>query len=372
VLLRAEQAEAELERAQTALGKDDSQARQALLERESDIARLQDSLTDLNTRLGNQQDQLESLSAERDALQQAVAERDQALVAARLAQAEIRDAVKAQVADQKAQIDRLKLALSQRDAELALTATALAGKQEALATTLTRIETLEGQADALAAQVTDRDAALATALNETEQAKAAQSSLQQALAAAERRAQGLEAKLAQAQAQAQAQASQQAARLAQQEQSLREARALADQQRLANERPQLALPQNEAWSFEVRFGSLGHRMTSAQRRDLRAALESKPVGGCLLISAGADPRPIKPGYSVKTNSELASLRALSLLRGLQSLDKQAAENALVLGLSEFQGLEQEAAARRSAKLAWLPVACSELLRSVPSDAGNSS
>ncbi len=364
VLLRAEQAEAELARAQTALDKDDSQARLALLEREGEIARLQDSLTDLNTRLGDQQGQLESLTTERDALQQAVAERDQALVAARLAQAEIRDAVKAQVADQKAQIDRLKLALSQRDAELALTATALAGKQEALATTLTRIETLEARANDLAGQVTERDAALAIALSETEQAKATQNSLQQALAAAERRAQGLEAQLAQAQDQAQAQADQQSALLAQQEQSLVEARALADQQRQAIERPQLALPQQAAWSFEARFGSLGHRLTAAQRRSLRKALASKPAGGCLVISAGADPRPIKSGYSVKTNSELASLRALSLLRGLQNLDKQAAENTLVLGLAEFRGLEQEAAAQRSAKLVWVPDDCAQLIRSV--------
>lgn len=361
VLERAEQAETALERAQDALQQDDGQARQTLLDRENEIARLQDSLTALNQNLSDQQDQLSALQQERSALQQAVAERDQALVGARLAQAEIRDAVKAQVADQKAAIDRLKLALSERDAELALTATALASKQEALTTTLQRIEQLDGQAEGLVTSLAEREAELARAQSQANAAMARQTELERALAAAERRASSLETQVARLQNDAQGHSQQ----LADRDAAVKQALTLADQRQRALETPRLALPQQVAWSFEAHYGSLGHRLSAAQRRDLRKALDSKPAGGCLLVSASADPRPIKPGYSIRTNSELASLRALSMLRALQALDKTAAENALLLGLSAFQHPELTASSQRSARLVWLDQPCSDIIQSAP-------
>jgi flagellar motor protein MotB len=136
---------------------------------------------------------------------------------------------------------------------------------------------------------------------------------------------------------------------------------LADERLRQLDAPRLKLPEQVAWSFEARFGSLGHRLSAAQKRDLKRALASKPAGGCLVIAASADPRPIKSGYSIATNSELAALRAVGLLRGLQSLDKAAAQDSLILGLAEFQNLEHEAAEQRSAKVVWLPQACSALL-----------
>lgn len=336
-----------LERSRQALEQGDAEAQRSLLEREAEVLALREELVGLQSQLGQSREATASLAHENDALKSLVAERDQALLAARLAQAEIRDAVKAQVESQKSRIDQLTIAVSERDTELALAR----GLVEQQATNLqTARDELKQQAE--------QAKIVAAALTEAHTANAA---LEQALAQAKDSAAEQDQRLAAVEAEKREQALQLAALQRQLASHQSQAENLSD--RLASAR--LALPEQAAWSFEATFGSLGHRLRASQKRALAEALGDRPAGGCLLISATADPRPIKPGYRIKTNAELASLRALSVLRGLQDLDPKAADQALILALSEHDGQELPADKQRAARLRWVPQACAQLVQNVP-------
>ncbi len=124
--------------------------------------------------------------------------------------------------------------------------------------------------------------------------------------------------------------------------------------------PRISLP-TKSWSHRVTFASGSVRIRSKAKNALRAALQERPVGGCVMVVGSTDDVAIKGGGQVASNAELSALRALRVQSLAQRMDRDLMQGSLLLGLSTFSEPELSDDQRRAVVLRWTDQDCGVLI-----------